>query len=109
VEPEEEALFNELLPRLVGITVYHALNESKASEHSARMVAMKNASDKSLDMSKDLTASITKSARQPSPVSFLKLWAALRQWQRVNKSGKVQRYEQGKQSHSSSDRLQTLI
>ncbi len=55
VEPSEEVLFNELLPRLVGIAVYHALNESKASEHSARMVAMKNASDKSLEMSKDLT------------------------------------------------------
>ncbi len=60
VEPSEEVLFNELLPRLVGITVYHALNESKASEHSARMVAMKNASDKSLEMSKDLTREYNK-------------------------------------------------
>ena len=35
--------------------IYHALLENKASEHSARMVAMKNATDKSKEMAKALT------------------------------------------------------
>ena len=46
---------DELLPFLLNIQVYHALIEAKASEHSARMVAMKNASDKAEEMSDDLS------------------------------------------------------
>lgn len=63
VEPDAESVLGELIPRMVGIVLYHALLESKASEHSARMVAMKNASDKSRDLSKSLTRSFNK-ARQ---------------------------------------------
>lgn len=55
VEPSAEAVLGVLLPRLTSVFVYHMLLESKASEHSARMVAMKNASDKSRDLSKALT------------------------------------------------------
>ncbi|MEK7063704.1 MAG: FoF1 ATP synthase subunit gamma, partial [Patescibacteria group bacterium] len=40
--------------------LYHMLLEGKASEHSARMIAMKNASDKSRDMSKALTRQFNK-------------------------------------------------
>jgi len=63
VEPDTETVLNELLPYLLRITVYHALLEAKASEHSSRMVAMKNASDKARDMSKDLRREFNK-ARQ---------------------------------------------
>ena len=63
VEPSPEAVVDGLIARLVGILFYHALLESKASEHSARMVAMKNASDKSLERSKSLTRTFNK-ARQ---------------------------------------------
>jgi F-type H+-transporting ATPase subunit gamma len=55
VEPSAEEVLNVLLPRLVAISLYHMLLESKASEHSARMVAMKNASDKSKEVAHDLT------------------------------------------------------
>lgn len=55
VEPSVEEVALELVPRLVQIMIYHALLENKASEHSARMVAMKNATDKSRDMVKGLT------------------------------------------------------
>ncbi len=55
VEPSPEEVLNTLLPQLVQIMFYHALLESKASEHSARMVAMKNATDKSKEMVKALT------------------------------------------------------
>ena len=55
VEPNQEAVLNTIFPQLVQIMVYHALLESKASEHSARMVAMKNATDKSKEMVRSLT------------------------------------------------------
>lgn len=60
VEPNPEEVLNELLPFLLNIEVYHSLLESKASEHSARMVAMKNASDKARDISKDLNLEFNK-------------------------------------------------
>ena len=55
VEPTAEEVLAVLLPRLSSVFLYHMLLEGKASEHSARMVAMKNASDKSRDVSKALT------------------------------------------------------
>lgn len=54
VEPTRDQLLEVLLPRLVADSLYHLLLESKASEHSARMVAMKNASDKSKEVAHDL-------------------------------------------------------
>lgn len=44
-----------LIPRLVAVSLYYMLLEAKASEHSARMVAMKSASDKSKEVARDLT------------------------------------------------------
>jgi F-type H+-transporting ATPase subunit gamma len=55
VEPSTDTVFAILLPRLLSIAVFHATLESKASEHSARMVAMKSATDKAKDMTKSLT------------------------------------------------------
>lgn len=63
VEPSAEEVRRALIPQLIKIMLYHALLESKASEHSARMVAMKNATDKSRDMVKALTIKYNK-ARQ---------------------------------------------
>lgn len=50
-----EDIGNVLIPRLVAVSLYHMLLEAKASEHSARMVAMKSASDKSKEVARDLT------------------------------------------------------
>ena len=55
IEPDENEVLGYLVPRLVAVSLYHLLLESKASEHSARMVAMKNASDKSKEVAYDLT------------------------------------------------------
>ena len=55
IEQNYETLFDAVLRMLVEIMVYHALLESKASEHSARMVAMKNATDKAKDVTRSLT------------------------------------------------------
>ncbi len=63
IEPSEDTILNDLLPRLSRVMLYHAMLEAKASEHSARMVAMKNASDKAKDVSKSLNLVFNK-ARQ---------------------------------------------
>jgi len=51
----DEQLLELLVPRLVAVSLYTMLSEAKASEHSARMVAMKSASDKSKEVARDLT------------------------------------------------------
>jgi F-type H+-transporting ATPase subunit gamma len=63
VEPDPVAVLSALLPRLANIAIYHALIEARASEHSARMVAMKNASDKAREVTRSLTLVYNK-ARQ---------------------------------------------
>lgn len=55
VESSQGEIMSVLVPRLVAISLYHMLLEAKASEHSARMVAMKSASDKSKEVARDLT------------------------------------------------------
>ena len=55
IEPEGADVLSTLLPRLVAVSLYHMLLEAKASEHSARMVAMKSASDKSKEVAHALT------------------------------------------------------
>ncbi len=62
-EPNPLVVLNDLLPRFVEIQIYQALLESIASEHSARMVAMRNASQNAKDLVSDLTLSYNK-ARQ---------------------------------------------
>ena len=63
VEPDHETVLTALLPHLLTTLLYHSLLEAKASEHSARMVAMKNASEKADELSRDLTRSLN-NARQ---------------------------------------------
>lgn len=65
VEPSSDEVLDALMPKLLSIFTYHALLESKASEHSARMVAMKSASDKAGERSKELTRVFNR-ARQAS-------------------------------------------
>jgi len=54
-EPDEQKVLDQLLPYLIGVLLYHAVLQANASEHSARMVAMKSASDRARDLTKDLT------------------------------------------------------
>ncbi|MDP2954648.1 MAG: ATP synthase F1 subunit gamma [Chloroflexota bacterium] len=62
-EPSAAVVLDALLPRFVEMQVYHAFLESVASEQSARMVAMRSATDNALDMVQDLTLVYNK-ARQ---------------------------------------------
>lgn len=62
-EPDPTVVLDVLLPRLVEVQVYQAVLESDASEHSARMMAMRNASDAAEDMINELNYNFNK-ARQ---------------------------------------------
>lgn len=59
-EPSPEAVLGELLPRYVEMQVYEAVLETSASEQSARMVAMRNATDAASEMIEDLTLTYNK-------------------------------------------------
>jgi F-type H+-transporting ATPase subunit gamma len=59
-EPNPAAVLGNLLPHYVNFQVYQFLLEAKASEHSARMVAMKNATDNAKQIIKDLTLEYNK-------------------------------------------------
>jgi F-type H+-transporting ATPase subunit gamma len=54
-EPDPEEILARLVPDYVEISIYRALLESTASEHGARMSAMRNASDNAIDIIDDLT------------------------------------------------------
>lgn len=60
LEPSAESVLDELMVFMVNIQIFNSQLEANASEHSARMVAMKNASDKARDMSKELTRTYNK-------------------------------------------------
>jgi len=64
-EPDSKSALDGLLRRYVESLVYHAVLENKACEHSARMVAMKSASDNAKSIVKDLKITYNK-ARQAS-------------------------------------------
>lgn len=55
IEPNASALLSQVIPNLVMTAFYQTLLESSASEHAARMLAMKNASDSARDMMESLT------------------------------------------------------
>ena len=69
-EPGREAVLDELLPRYVEMQIYEAILEANASEQSARMVAMHNATDAAEEMIEDLTLARNK-ARQEQVTSEL--------------------------------------
>lgn len=53
-EPSAEEVLSSLLPRYIGVTVYQAVLNNTASEHSARKNAMKNANENAEDMIRQL-------------------------------------------------------
>jgi len=59
-EPDAGEVLGGLLPHYLNYQVYQILLEAKASEHSARMVAMKNATDNAKELIKDLTLEYNK-------------------------------------------------
>ncbi|SDT87380.1 F-type H+-transporting ATPase subunit gamma [Verrucomicrobium sp. GAS474] len=64
-EPEAGELLSHFLPAVIHFQVYQAILDARASEHSARMVAMKNATENAKGLIKDLTLQYNK-VRQAS-------------------------------------------
>jgi F-type H+-transporting ATPase subunit gamma len=62
-EPDPETVLAAVLPRLIEVSVYQAILENIASEHSARLIAMRNATDAAGELIEDLSLAANK-ARQ---------------------------------------------
>ena len=62
-EPDPEEILKRLVPDYVEISIFRALLESTASEHGARMTAMRNASDNAKELIQTLTLEMNR-ARQ---------------------------------------------
>jgi F-type H+-transporting ATPase subunit gamma len=49
-EPDQQEILDEMIPRFTALQVYQAVLESQASEHAARMIAMRNATDNAKEL-----------------------------------------------------------
>jgi F-type H+-transporting ATPase subunit gamma len=63
-EPGQAEILDEIIPRFTALQVYHAVLESLASEHAARMVAMKNATDSATELAAALQLEYNKARQQ---------------------------------------------
>ncbi len=63
-EPGQEQILDEIVPRFTALQVYQAILESLASEHAARMVAMKNATDSATALAGALQLDYNKARQQ---------------------------------------------
>jgi F-type H+-transporting ATPase subunit gamma len=63
-EPGQTEILDQIVPRFTGLQVYHAVLESLASEHAARMVAMKNATDSATELAAGLQLEYNKARQQ---------------------------------------------
>ena len=63
-EPGENEILDEIVPRFTALQVYQAILESLASEHAARMVAMKNATDSATELASALQLEYNKVRQQ---------------------------------------------
>ena len=64
IEPSAQIVVEEIIPQLVEYLIYQCVLESNASEHSARMTAMRNASDNARDRVVELTLDYNKARQQ---------------------------------------------
>ncbi len=75
-EPGQESVISALLPHSLNFQVYQILLEAKASEQSARMVAMKNATDNAKQLVKDLTLEYNKLRQENITKELLEITSA---------------------------------
>jgi F-type H+-transporting ATPase subunit gamma len=75
-EPSPEIVLGSLLPLYVNRQVYHQALDAKASEHSARMVAMKTAKDNATKLLGDLTLEYNKARQAGITQEILEIAAA---------------------------------
>jgi F-type H+-transporting ATPase subunit gamma len=76
-EPSPESVLERMIPRLIETELYHALLESKASEESARMLAMRNATDAAKEMVADYTLAYNQLRQQKITQEIAELSAGM--------------------------------
>ena len=72
-EPDVQGVLEAILPHYIAFQLFQMALNARASEHSARMVAMKNATDNAKELIKDLPSNTTRFAKKTSRQSCLKL------------------------------------
>ncbi|MDF1853322.1 MAG: ATP synthase F1 subunit gamma [Verrucomicrobiales bacterium] len=77
-EPSPSAVLDSTVPQYVNYQLYQMILESRASEHSARMVAMKAATDNAKEMIKDLTLEYNKQRQAAITAELLEITTAMR-------------------------------
>ena len=77
-EPNPTGVFKKLLPLYINYQVYQTLVEARASEHSARMVAMKSATDNANNMINDLTLEYNKLRQAAITAELLEITTAMK-------------------------------
>ena len=77
-EPSAEGVLDKLLPLYINFQIYQMLVEARASEHSARMVAMKAATDNAKGMIKDLTLEYNKARQAAITAELLEITTAMK-------------------------------
>ena len=77
-EPDAGGVLDMIVPQYVGYQLYQMVLESRASEHSARMVAMKAATDNAKQMIKDLTLDYNKQRQAAITSELLEITTAMR-------------------------------
>jgi F-type H+-transporting ATPase subunit gamma len=75
-EPNAEAVLDVMLPYYIQYQVYQMILDARASEHSARMVAMKNATDNAQEFIKDLTLEYNKMRQASITTELLEIATA---------------------------------
>jgi len=70
-EPEINSVISELIPKYLKSIIFHSILESIASEQSARMVAMRNATDSANEMVEDLTLIMNKARQEAITTELL--------------------------------------
>ena len=75
-EPSPEAVLDFMLPYYLEFQVYQMVLDARASEHSSRMVAMKNATDNAKQFIKDLTLEYNKMRQASITTELLEISTA---------------------------------
>lgn len=78
IEPSPEAALRKLVPALFKMQIYHIILESNASEHSARRIAMKNASDNAKELTDELTTIFNRARQEKITSEILEITGGAR-------------------------------
>ena len=75
-EPDEHSVLDAILPHYIAFQLFQMALDARASEHSARMVAMKNATDNAKELIKDLTLEYNKARQANITTELLEITTA---------------------------------